>query len=204
MRCVILSSHLLELINMKVPRQVQGVFLLQSSKALCLVTTAKQMKCNWQDLMFSSLVILSENDINKGNIWIIWQQEFAVNTLFVPPGLTFTNPTFCPHNIFMCFIWISEQTAIISLYSINWLVCITETENVYCSVRTESFKCNSGLQGFDHSVKPALSRSAKELCLGTFRAVKLCVSSHHNCNSKCSVSYWMTKKQMTEFCAYRY
>ena len=32
-------------------------------------------------------------------------------------------PTQC-----MCFVWISEQTAIISLYNINWLVCITETE----------------------------------------------------------------------------
>jgi hypothetical protein len=39
----------------------------------------------------------------------------------------------------MCFVWISEQTAIISLYSINWLVFITETEYVYCAVRTESF-----------------------------------------------------------------
>jgi len=28
----------------------------------------------------------------------------------------------------MCFVWVSEQTAIISLYKINWLVCITETE----------------------------------------------------------------------------
>jgi len=28
----------------------------------------------------------------------------------------------------MCFVWISEQTAIISLYCINWLVCITDTE----------------------------------------------------------------------------
>ena len=36
----------------------------------------------------------------------------------------------------MCFVWISEQTAIISLYNINWLVCITETERVYCAVRT--------------------------------------------------------------------
>jgi hypothetical protein len=36
----------------------------------------------------------------------------------------------------MCFVWISEQTAIISLYNINWLVCITETESVYCAVRT--------------------------------------------------------------------
>ena len=26
----------------------------------------------------------------------------------------------------MCFVWISEQTAIISLYNINWLVFITE------------------------------------------------------------------------------
>ena len=36
--------------------------------------------------------------------------------------------TFCPHSVFMCFVWIWEQTAIISLYSINWLVFITETE----------------------------------------------------------------------------
>jgi hypothetical protein len=28
----------------------------------------------------------------------------------------------------MCLLWIWEQTAIISLYSINWLVLITETE----------------------------------------------------------------------------
>jgi hypothetical protein len=38
----------------------------------------------------------------------------------------------------MCFVWISEQTAIISLYNINWLVCITETEYVYCAIRTET------------------------------------------------------------------
>ena len=38
----------------------------------------------------------------------------------------------------MCFVWIWEQTAIISLYSINWLVFITETECVYCAVRAGS------------------------------------------------------------------
>jgi hypothetical protein len=58
--------------------------------------------------------------------------------LYVPPGLTFTNSVFCPHSVFMCFVWISEQTAIISLYSINWLVFVTETECVYCAVRSES------------------------------------------------------------------
>ena len=51
-------------------------------------------------------------------------------------SLTFNNSTFSPHTVFMCFVWISEQTAIISLYSINWLVCVTETECVYCAVRT--------------------------------------------------------------------
>ena len=52
-------------------------------------------------------------------------------------SLTFSNSTFWPHSVFMCFVWIWEQTAIISLHSINWLVCITETECVYCAVRTE-------------------------------------------------------------------
>jgi hypothetical protein len=52
-------------------------------------------------------------------------------------SLTLNNSTFCPHSVFMCFVWISEQTVIISLYRINWLVFITETECVYCSVRTE-------------------------------------------------------------------
>ena len=30
--------------------------------------------------------------------------------------------TFCPHSVFTCFVWIWEQTAIISMYSSNWLV----------------------------------------------------------------------------------
>ena len=51
-------------------------------------------------------------------------------------SLKFNNSTFCPHSVFMCFVWISEQTAIISLYSIHWLVFITETECVYCAVRS--------------------------------------------------------------------
>jgi hypothetical protein len=40
------------------------------------------------------------------------------------------------HNEFVSVVWISEQTAIISLYSINLLVFITEAESVYCAVRT--------------------------------------------------------------------
>ena len=39
--------------------------------------------------------------------------------------------------IFICFVWIWDQTEIISLYSINCLVCITETDCVYCAVCNE-------------------------------------------------------------------
>jgi len=34
-------------------------------------------------------------------------------------SVTFNNSPFCPHSVFMCFVWISEQTAFISLYNIN-------------------------------------------------------------------------------------
>jgi hypothetical protein len=43
----------------------------------------------------------------------------ALWLLYIPQRLTFPNSTFCPHSVFMCFVWISEQTAIISLYNIN-------------------------------------------------------------------------------------
>jgi hypothetical protein len=53
--------------------------------------------------------------------------------------ITETQCVYCAvRTVFMCFVWISEQTAIISLCSINWLVSITETQCVYCAVRTES------------------------------------------------------------------
>jgi hypothetical protein len=29
---------------------------------------------------------------------------------------------FCPHSVFVCFVWIWEQKVIISLYKINWLL----------------------------------------------------------------------------------
>ena len=48
------------------------------------------------------------------------------------------NSTFCPHNVFTRSVWIWEQTAIIFLYRVDWLVFITEMECVYCAVRTGS------------------------------------------------------------------
>ena len=59
-------------------------------------------------------------------------------------SLTCSNSNFCPHSVFMCFVWIWEQSAIISPYSIKWLVFIAETECVYCAVRTGSL-CTASL-----------------------------------------------------------
>jgi hypothetical protein len=61
-------------------------------------------------------------------------------SLYVPPGLTFNNSAFCSHCVFRCSVWISEQTAIISLYIINWLLFITET---VCLLRGTGWIFNS-------------------------------------------------------------
>jgi len=86
--------------------------------------------------------------------WFLWQRFNLTGfydrdlTLYSPvvnictTSLTFNNSTFCPRSVLMCFVWIWEQTAIISLYNINWLVFITETECVYCAVRTEYLSVN--------------------------------------------------------------
>ena len=64
-------------------------------------------------------------------------------------GLTFKNSTWCSLCV-ECFVRISEQTATFALYSINWLVFITEMKSVYCAVRTGSLNkavCASYLKG---------------------------------------------------------
>jgi hypothetical protein len=51
---------------------------------------------------------------------------------------------------YLCFVWIWEQTAIISLYSINWLIFIIEIKSAYYAVRTGSLNkanCTSFLKG---------------------------------------------------------
>jgi hypothetical protein len=55
-----------------------------------------------------------------------------------PPGLTFKSSVFCPHSTFMCSVYISDQTVIISLYTLNCLAFITDTECAYCAVRALS------------------------------------------------------------------
>jgi len=48
----------------------------------------------------------------------------------------------------MCFVWISEQRAIISLNSVNLSVFITETESVCFAVRTGSSNQKDTISSF--------------------------------------------------------
>jgi len=73
----------------------------------------------------------------------------------------------------MCFVWISEQIAIISLCSINISVSITEAESVYCAAQTGS---SNQTQFRPERVKavsvPALSRLISDVqVLGLFTFV---------------------------------
>ena len=56
-----------------------------------------------------------------------WSLYVVLVVTICTTSLTFSNSTFYPHSVFMWFVWIWEQTAIISLYRINCLVCINET-----------------------------------------------------------------------------
>ena len=63
--------------------------------------------------------------VNRNVRWIRSYHESFINpwisVVFVPSVSTLKDPTFCPQSVFVCFVRISEQTAIISLYSIDWL-----------------------------------------------------------------------------------
>jgi hypothetical protein len=66
---------------------------------------------------------------------------------YVPPA-QHSQILFSTQNARICFSWISEQTAIISLYSINLLVLITAAEDVCCAVRTGSLNQTATVSSF--------------------------------------------------------
>ena len=76
-----------------------------------------------------------EKCLQRGTDWV-----FKYSSLrFVFKGL-----------IFMCFVFIWEQTATCATYSINWLGFMTEMNSVYCAVRTRSLNkavCASFFKG---------------------------------------------------------
>jgi len=54
------------------------------------------------------------------------QHQFNIQQLYAVPAL------------YLCFVYIWEQTSTCATYIINWLVFITQMKSVYCAVRTGS------------------------------------------------------------------
>jgi len=69
-------------------------------------------------------------------MFVIRERLYA-HPVYLPIALTFHHSTSCPQNVFMCFVPISEQTAITCLYNNNWPIFVTERASVYCAVRAE-------------------------------------------------------------------
>ena len=59
--------------------------------------------------------------------WLLWSNAVKPSGHYMYRQFNIRQFYVLPHTaVLMCFVWISEQTAIISLYSINWLVFVTE------------------------------------------------------------------------------
>jgi hypothetical protein len=74
------------------------------------------------------------------------------------------NSTFCPKSVFMCFLCFSEQKAVTSLHNINWLVFITETEFVHCTVQTYKIQANLSVYSVTGTFKLTPFSFAKSPC----------------------------------------
>jgi len=77
-----------------------------------------------------------------------------------------------PHTVFMCFVFIWEQTATCATYSINWLVFIGEMKSVYSAVRTGylnkvDLRTNSDLCHLQHKLIGFYNRDGECLQRGT-------------------------------------
>jgi len=98
-------------------------------EVLCPAHTAVFMCFVW---IWEQTAIISVYSIN----WLVCVTETESVYCVVRTGYLYTTLRSAHTPAFMCFVWIWEQTAIISVYNINWLVCVTETESVYCAVPT--------------------------------------------------------------------
>ena len=107
----------------------------------------------------SRIILEKPNVINSWYVPSILQCQRVHNPFKSPvvnvlSYLTFSNSTFCPRSVCMCFMWISEQKAVISLYNINnWFLL---TRSIVFTFRYKLSSCTvevepSALQCFKWS-----------------------------------------------------
>jgi hypothetical protein len=93
-------------------------------------------------------------------------------SLYVPQNLTFSNSTFCPRSVFMCFVRNWEKSAIISLFNINWLSLIIEAVCLYCAVRTARLYIVQKINSYERLLETAQFYS-KHKCLCDFKSPRI-------------------------------
>jgi hypothetical protein len=96
-----------------------------SSQPFYVRTTLVQLCFECETCPYNSLLIDNRFDFRVYNLN---RKMFMLKSALTAQILVLTartasfnikKTTFCPHSIFVCFVWISEQTAIISLYRIK-------------------------------------------------------------------------------------
>ena len=89
--------------------------------------------------------------------------------------------------IFMCFVFICEQTSTCATYSINWLVFITAIKSVYCAVVTGPLNkagCASSVKrlklGLQFSDSKRIFSVFLQFVLRQFRLARCCFRFTHD------------------------
>ena len=86
-----------------------------SPKLVKLWTGFMAQKKSW-DTVVEFCVLLRRNHI------ALEINPYSPAVTFFTTSFNTQNSTFCPHSVFLCFVWIWEQAAIISQHSINWMI----------------------------------------------------------------------------------
>jgi hypothetical protein len=99
-----------------------SLHLLQWSVCRYPTLSGSGVKSNAGKILCYILCVYSKIKIVVLLHWTLYSPMVTVCTEI----LTFSNSTCYPQTVFMCFVWIWEQTAILYLYSNNWLVFVKE------------------------------------------------------------------------------
>ena len=75
----------------------------------------------------------------KMNVLLYYEAQWLI---YVPPGLTLKNSTFCPHSVFLCLVWFPEETAAVCLTALSYM--FVETSLKVCIMLQEPTWYNSG------------------------------------------------------------
>ena len=112
----LLPSNSISSLTLRLPFQHHAAFCLSAFPHTFFLFCWEHKIINFILRLFNSVKkfpVIFLLQYQKHNIERMYSErnpEFLISLidwpLYVPPGLTFNNCTFCPHCVFMCFVWI--------------------------------------------------------------------------------------------------